>query len=76
MAQATAILALSERLRKQARKARNRGTIADLRLASCYLKALAGLKIAQEAEVETDPALRQQLEKEAAHLRIPAALGA
>ena len=70
MAQAAAIVALSERLRKQARKSRNRETIADLRLAICYLRALAALKIAEEVEVETDPALRRQLEQEAAHLRI------
>jgi hypothetical protein len=72
VAQATAIIALSESLRKQSRKARNRETIADLRLAACYLRALAALKIAAEAEVETDPAQRQQLEQEAAHLRIQA----
>jgi hypothetical protein len=51
MAQATAIIALSERLRKQSDKSRNRDTIADLRLAACYLRALAVLKIAEEAEV-------------------------
>ena len=72
VAQATAIIALSERLRNQSRKARNRETIADLRLATCYLRALAALKIAEEAAVETDPAQRQQLEQEAAHLRIHA----
>jgi hypothetical protein len=70
MAQATAIIALSERLRKQSCKYRNRETIADLRLATCYLRALAALKIAEEAEVETDTPHKQQLEQEAAHLRI------
>jgi hypothetical protein len=45
MTQAAAITALSERLRKQSRKARNRETIADLRLATCYLRALAVLKM-------------------------------
>jgi hypothetical protein len=75
VAQATAIIALSERLRKQARKARNRETIADLRLATCYLRALAALKIAEEADVATDPALRQELEQEAAHLRVQSPLG-
>jgi len=40
MAQATAIIALSERLRKQCRKSRNRETAADLSLAACYLRAL------------------------------------
>jgi hypothetical protein len=67
MAQAAAILALCERLRKQSRKARNRETIADLRLATYYLRALAVLKIAEEAEVETDPTRKQQLEHEASH---------
>jgi hypothetical protein len=72
MVQATAIIALSERLRRQSRKSRNRETIADLRLAACYLRALAALKIAEEAEVETDTAQKRQLEQEAAHLRIQA----
>jgi hypothetical protein len=74
MAQSTAIIALSERLRKQSRKTRNRETIADLRLATCYLRALAALKIAEEAEVETDPSQKQQLEQEATQLRIQARL--
>jgi hypothetical protein len=72
MAQAAAIIALSERLRKQSRKARNRATIADLRLATCYLRALAVLKIAEEAEVATDPARKRQLEQEATQLRVQA----
>jgi hypothetical protein len=72
MAQATAIIALSERLRKQSDKSRNRETIADLRLAACYLRALAVLKIAEETEVETDTAQKQRLEQEDAHLRIQA----
>ena len=72
MAQATAIIALSERLRKQSDKSGNRETIADLRLAACYLRALALLKIAEEAEVETDTAQKQGLGQEAAHLRIQA----
>jgi hypothetical protein len=72
MPQAAAIIALSERLRKQCGKSRNRETIADLRLAACYLRALAALKIAEEAEVETDAAHKRQLEQEAAHLRIQA----
>jgi hypothetical protein len=46
MAQAAAIRALSERLRKQSRRVRNRETIAELRLATCYLRALAVLQIA------------------------------
>ena len=68
MAHVAAILALSERLRKQSRKARSRETIADLRLATCYLRALAVLKIAEEAEVATDPARKRQLEQEATQL--------
>jgi hypothetical protein len=59
-------------LRKQCRKSRNRETIADLRLAACYLRALAALKIAEETEVETDTARKRQLEQEEAHLRIQA----
>jgi hypothetical protein len=70
MGHAAAIIALSERLRKQSRKARSRETIADLRLATCYLRALAVLKIAEEAEVETDPARRRQLEEEAKLLHV------
>jgi hypothetical protein len=72
MAQAAAIIALSERLRRQSRRVRNRETIADLRLATAYLRALAVLKIAEEAGVETDPARKQQLEQEATQLRAPA----
>jgi cytidylate kinase len=72
MAQAAAIIALSERLRKQSRRARNRETVVDLRLATYYLRALAVLKIAEEAEVATDPERKQQLDQEAAQLRIQA----
>jgi hypothetical protein len=36
------------------------------------LRALASLKIAEEAEVQTDTAQKRQLEQEAAHLRIQA----
>jgi hypothetical protein len=72
MAQATAIIALSERLRNQCRKSRNRETIADLRLAACYLRALAALKIAEEAEAETDTGQKRQLEQEAKQLRVQA----
>jgi hypothetical protein len=68
MAQATAIIALSERLRKQSHKARNPAIIADLRLANRYLRALAALKIAEEAEGETDPRRKLQLELESAQL--------
>jgi hypothetical protein len=73
MAQAAAIIALSERLQEQSRKARNREIIADLRMATCYLRALALLKIAEEAEVETDPARKRQLDQEATQLRTQAA---
>jgi hypothetical protein len=44
MARAPAIIALSERLRKQSRRVRNRETIADLRLATANLRALVVLK--------------------------------
>jgi hypothetical protein len=75
MAQAAAIIALCERLRKQARKIRNREDVADLRLATCYLRALAVLKIEEEAEVEADPARKQQLEQEATQLHTQASYG-
>lgn len=64
MVQVTAIFALSERLRKQSRKARNHETIADLQLATRYLRALAAMKIAEEVEAETDPERKAQLERE------------
>src|SRR5215469_10597171 len=64
MVQVTAIIALSERLRKESRKARSHETIADLRLAARYLRALAVLKIAEEVEAETDPERKAQLERE------------
>jgi len=72
MTQATTIIALSERLRKQSRKSRNHETIADLRLAARYLRALAVLKVAEEAEIETDPSRKHQLEQEATQLRVDA----
>ena len=69
MAQAAAaIIALSERLRKQSRKARNHDTIADLRLAAGYLRALAALKIADEAANEGDPVRKHALEQDAIQL--------
>ena len=64
MVQVTAIIALSERLLKQSRKASNHETIADLQLATRYLRALAALKIAEEVEAETDPERKAQMEKE------------
>jgi hypothetical protein len=72
MAQAAAIIALCERLQKQSRKARNREAVADLRLATRYLRALAVLKIEEEIEVETDRARKQQLEQEATQLHAQA----
>jgi hypothetical protein len=69
MAEAAAIIALSERLRKQSRKARNSEIVADLRLATLYLRALAVLKIQEEAAVATDPLRKHQLEQEAAQLQ-------
>jgi hypothetical protein len=68
MKQAAAIMALSERLRKQSSKARNPAIVADLRLATCYLRALASLRIAEEAEAETDQGRKLQLTLEAAQL--------
>jgi hypothetical protein len=68
MAQAAAIIALSERLRKYSRKARNNQIIADLRLATHYLRALAALKIAEEAEAEADPWRKLKLVQEAVQL--------
>jgi hypothetical protein len=72
MARPATVIALAERLRKQSRRVRSRDVIADLRLATWYLKGLAALKIAEEAEVETDPARKHQLEQEAAQLRLEA----
>ena len=71
MIQVTAIIALSERLRKQSRKARNPGTIADLRLATIYLRALAALKFVEKVETETDPERKAQLEREFIQLYSP-----
>jgi hypothetical protein len=68
MAQAAVIIALSERLRKSSRKARNHQTITDLRLAARYLRALAALKIAEEAQAEPDPWRKLQLKQEAQQL--------
>ena len=70
MAQAAAIIALSERLRKQSRKVRNHDTIADLRLAVGYLRVLAALKIADEAANECDPVRKHALEREAMQLHV------
>lgn len=72
MAQAAAIIALSERLRKQSRKVRNHDTIADLRLAAGYLRTLAALKIADEAAGECNPARKHALEREAMQLHVEA----
>lgn len=63
MEQAAAIIALSERLRKKCHKARDRETVADLRLATRYLRALAASGIAEEADAETDSRRKAQLER-------------
>jgi hypothetical protein len=63
MAQAAVIIALSERLRKQSHRARNHRTIADLRLATRYLRGLAALSVAEEAEAETEPKRKARLER-------------
>ena len=70
MAQATAIIALCERLQKQSRKARNPQIVADLRLATRYLRVLAALKIADEAAHEYNPTRKHELEQEATQLHI------
>jgi hypothetical protein len=70
MAQAAAVISLAERLRKRSHRVRSHDVIADLRLATQYLKELAALKIAEEAEFETDPARKLQLKEEAAQLHI------
>ena len=69
MAQVAAVISLAERLRKRTNRVRSRDAIADLRLATRYLKEFAALKIAGEAEVATDPVRKLQLENEAAQLR-------
>ena len=71
MAQAAAVISLAERLRKRTYRIRSHDAIADLRLATQYLKELAALKIAGEAEAETDPERKVQLKEEAAELHIP-----
>ena len=63
MAHATAIIALSERLRKHSRRTRGHETIIDLRLASGYLTALAALAVAERAEAETHPGRKACLER-------------
>ncbi len=68
MVQAAAIISLAERLRRRSHKVRTQDVIADLRLAIRYLKELAALKIAEEAEVESDPARKLRLSEEAAQL--------
>jgi len=72
MARPAAIIALAERLRKQSHRVRRHDVIADLRLATWYLKDLAALKIAEEAEIEADPDRKHQLEQEVAQLRLEA----
>jgi hypothetical protein len=69
MAQTAAVISLAERLRKRTHKIRSHDAIADLRLATRYLNELAALKVAGEADAETDPARKLQLEEEAVQLR-------
>jgi hypothetical protein len=69
MVQAVAVISLAERLRRRSHKVRSHNVIADLRLATRYLKELAALKIAAEAEVEGDPARKLRLNEEAAQLQ-------
>jgi hypothetical protein len=68
MVQAVSVISLAERLRKRSHKARSHNVTADLRLATLYLRELAALKIAAEAEVEGDPAQKLRLNEEAAQL--------
>jgi hypothetical protein len=75
MAHAAAVISLAERLRKRSHSVRSHDVIADLRLATQYLKVLAALKIAEEAEFETDPARKLQLKEEAAQPHILGPLG-
>lgn len=70
MVQAVAVISLAERLRRRSNKVRSQNAIADLRLATRYLKELAALKIAEEAGVESDPARKLQLSEEATQLHI------
>jgi hypothetical protein len=67
MAKASAILALSERLRAASRK--SKGPLAtDLRQAARYLKRLAGYYALDAAVAERDPAERRRLTQEALDL--------
>jgi hypothetical protein len=71
MPSASSILSLSERLRKSSRTARRAGHDAsafDLRAASIYLRHLASLLIASEAEAEPNIKRKVALEREAAAL--------
>jgi hypothetical protein len=67
MAQAAAIIALSERLRRRSRKTRNHKISADLRLATRYLRVLAALRIAEEADLGS----KAQLERDFIQLYSP-----
>jgi hypothetical protein len=63
-------LYLSPNAYERSHRVRSHDVIADLRLATQYLKELAALRIAEEAEFETDPARKLQLKEEAAQLHI------
>jgi hypothetical protein len=66
-AKTSAILALSERLRAASRE--SKGPLAtDLRLATRYLKRLAGYYALDAAVAERDPAERRRLTREALDL--------
>ena len=65
------IAAASAHLSQVILLARNHGTIADLWLATLYLRALAALKIVEEVETETDPERKAQLEREFIQLYAP-----
>jgi len=68
MVKAESILALTERLRGHARRAKgNLG--ADLRLARLHLRRYAALLIADEAAGEPDPSRKAQLIEEIVSLR-------
>jgi hypothetical protein len=71
MVKAESIIALSERLKIHAKNVvawQQFNFTADLRLASTYLRCLAGYAVLNEARNESDPSQREQLKKEAVKL--------
>jgi hypothetical protein len=71
MVKAESILALSERLKIHQKNLvawRQFNFAADLRLASTYLRCLAGYAVLDEARSEAKPSRREQLKKEAVDL--------